>query len=453
MCWGQNGQEAVILILLLLVTLYSTHSFYVFIFPEIFNALELTFLHPFVGLEEQPTTASPFHLAHLFTIPIRNWVAFGFSSLLLILTVWSYMAAALTDPGRVPYAYHRQSPMSAALSLRVSGSLHMCPTCLTYRPQRAHHCSHCKRCVLKYDHHCPWLGRCVGFFNYKLYLLVIFYTFIFTFWVCLLLLTAGSSYVIQHYEFSGGQIRHRDVGETVWDGGRCWAEPLALGGAAHSVKKTRDETLIFLRDSFFTGLGICPPFFGVYICLCESFIFLILTSVLLKKHWKLARRNLTTLELVMQQRRSGVGECGAIPHNPFDLGVKRNLHQIFGDGNANGEHVYGNFIVRWFTRLVPIASYIKQEELRPLDQATECVGASPDIIPSINLNRGLPSIQNYGTMVPERSEEYGESAICTREGEILQVSSRSAGLTSHTGSLLGQVFPTVPLTGGSETTV
>ena len=36
------------------------------------------------------------------------------------------------------------------------GFLRICQKCQIIKPDRSHHCSVCKRCILKMDHHCPW---------------------------------------------------------------------------------------------------------------------------------------------------------------------------------------------------------------------------------------------------------------------------------------------------------
>jgi hypothetical protein len=50
-----------------------------------------------------------------------------------------------------------------------------CNSCQLYKPERAHHCSICKKCVLNMDHHCPWVSNCIGFYNKKLFILVLVY--------------------------------------------------------------------------------------------------------------------------------------------------------------------------------------------------------------------------------------------------------------------------------------
>ncbi|KAF8927947.1 DHHC palmitoyltransferase-domain-containing protein [Dissophora ornata] len=51
----------------------------------------------------------------------------------------------------------------------------ICKRCNLPKPERTHHCSVCKRCVLKYDHHCPWIHNCVGHFNHRFFLMFLTY--------------------------------------------------------------------------------------------------------------------------------------------------------------------------------------------------------------------------------------------------------------------------------------
>ncbi|KAL4807601.1 DHHC palmitoyltransferase-domain-containing protein [Aspergillus unguis] len=107
----------------------------------------------------------------------------------------SYTTAVFTDPGS-PLHYgargndrHAYSalpvtelPEYTSFTVNSTGGSRYCKKCQCPKPDRAHHCSTCKRCVLKMDHHCPWLATCVGLHNYKAFLLFLIYTSLFC-WV------------------------------------------------------------------------------------------------------------------------------------------------------------------------------------------------------------------------------------------------------------------------------
>lgn len=68
---------------------------------------------------------------------------------------------------------------AVVVEAKKNGGPRVCSKCLILKPNRCHHCSNCGQCILKFDHHCPWVNNCVGFYNYKFFLLFIFYGFIY----------------------------------------------------------------------------------------------------------------------------------------------------------------------------------------------------------------------------------------------------------------------------------
>ncbi|KAE8150683.1 DHHC palmitoyltransferase-domain-containing protein [Aspergillus avenaceus] len=127
--------------------------------------------------------------------PSRNsWIGLPTSILGVFLYIClnaSYSVAVFTDPGS-PLSTHGRHEYSAlpvtempeytSYTVSSTGESRFCKKCQAPKPDRAHHCSTCKRCVLKMDHHCPWLATCVGLRNYKAFLLFLVYTSIFC-WV------------------------------------------------------------------------------------------------------------------------------------------------------------------------------------------------------------------------------------------------------------------------------
>lgn len=120
-----------------------------------------------------------------------NYIGNGTSFLgiaLYVLLNWSYTTAVFTSPGTTTSQGYSSLPTSAPppatnFTVKANGEVRFCKKCQARKPDRAHHCSTCRTCVLKMDHHCPWLATCVGLRNYKAFLLFLIYTTLFCF-VC-----------------------------------------------------------------------------------------------------------------------------------------------------------------------------------------------------------------------------------------------------------------------------
>lgn len=111
--------------------------------------------------------------------------------ILYVLLNWSYTTAVFTDPGAttnqdgyglLPTSQAPAAPSATSLTVKSNGEMRFCKKCQARKPDRAHHCSTCRRCVLKMDHHCPWLATCIGLRNHKAFLLFLIYTTVFCFY-------------------------------------------------------------------------------------------------------------------------------------------------------------------------------------------------------------------------------------------------------------------------------
>ncbi|VVB06437.1 unnamed protein product [Arabis nemorensis] len=113
----------------------------------------------------------------------------------------SYFSVVFTDPGVVPLNWRpstdeergESDPLNSLefVGLQIDSSnprIRFCRKCNQPKPSRCHHCSVCGRCVLKMDHHCVWVVNCVGALNYKYFFLFLFYTFLETTLVTLVLM-------------------------------------------------------------------------------------------------------------------------------------------------------------------------------------------------------------------------------------------------------------------------
>lgn len=280
---------------------------------------------------------------------LRDGFWFALFSASGVMTMWSFLMAVHTDPGRVPVAFRHGTPKASVLALKVTGGMHSCQVCSVYKPARAHHCSRCMRCVLKYDHHCPWIGQCVGFFNYKLYLLFVGYTHVFT---VIITASLGSSLL-----------------------------RLALGGAVSASNPwLRALSELPIGSTYASEKAASVPIVATYLL---AIVFQLLTLYLIPKHLRFARHNTTTVDQVIKAQLPDEELRGWV--NMYDVGVKENLESIFGDGSWSaearrrgvGEGSDGggeNWVAVWCKRLVPVPAYRSQcrqllDDVSALDSA------------------------------------------------------------------------------------
>uniref|UniRef100_A0A6G1SPL2 Palmitoyltransferase n=1 Tax=Aceria tosichella TaxID=561515 RepID=A0A6G1SPL2_9ACAR len=121
---------------------------------------------------------------------------------LFISTVWSYLRTIFTPRFSIPKKFYLSPEIYAdfvqaqndqqrdeilayvvkhnelpVYCRTYTGGYRFCEKCNLIKPDRCHHCSICRVCVLKMDHHCPWINNCVSFTNYKFFVLFLGYTF------------------------------------------------------------------------------------------------------------------------------------------------------------------------------------------------------------------------------------------------------------------------------------
>uniref|UniRef100_A0A0N5BVQ5 Palmitoyltransferase n=1 Tax=Strongyloides papillosus TaxID=174720 RepID=A0A0N5BVQ5_STREA len=126
------------------------------------------------------------------------------------LFMWSYLATVFTENGKIPEEFYLPYEVNEDVknagsndiakeivrryvkmhNLPIQNRLYdqayrYCHQCSLVKPDRAHHCSICRKCILKFDHHCPWVNNCVMYSNYKYFILFLGYGLVLCFFVAL----------------------------------------------------------------------------------------------------------------------------------------------------------------------------------------------------------------------------------------------------------------------------
>ncbi|KAK7602731.1 hypothetical protein V9T40_006705 [Parthenolecanium corni] len=216
---------------------------------------------------------------------------------ILIMLLWSYWRTVFTDSGAVPRKfklpdeiveqfksasneegklqaiekYANDLPIVTRTYIAGRATYRFCFICNHLKPDRCHHCRICGVCVLKMDHHCPWVNNCISYTNYKYFVLFLLYAFLF----CSYIVITTLPYFI-------------DV----------WKNSTTAQGGIHIL-------FLFIIAAMF------------FISILSIFSY----------HLYLVGYNRTTLEAF----RAPVFENGRVDKNGFNLGLRNNFKQIFGN--------------------------------------------------------------------------------------------------------------------------
>lgn len=200
---------------------------------------------------------------------------------LFCLQLAAFFKAVCTDPGQVP-------PHWGFYMGDESKRRRYCKVCNVWKPDRTHHCSACGRCVLNMDHHCPWINNCVGFFNRRFFLQLLLYAL-----ACLTIVFIHTFHHIFVSSFYG-------LAERV--GGPPPGRTLRPGEYSPSAFKVTEY---------------------IYSCLILFLSMLLIFALVpfTRFHLNLVLRNSSTIENMDQSN---------FDRNRYDLGVGRNIEQVFG---------------------------------------------------------------------------------------------------------------------------
>ncbi len=180
-----------------------------------------------------------------------------------------------------------------------------CHKCDINRPPRSHHCRVCNFCVLEYDHHCPWINGCVGYNNYRNFVLLIFYVMLGCCYGTYMLASDFYVMVREHFTRHGLKIMGAKYGTGILD----LPPPWTLLKEYQNKGRIADD--VILRAVF-------PVLLFLSIVM---FVFLL-------DHLRSIARGYTTLE-----KKTRPDRCHVV--NPFDLGIRKNFVQVFGNSLIN----------------------------------------------------------------------------------------------------------------------
>ncbi|XP_077980826.1 palmitoyltransferase ZDHHC21-like [Glandiceps talaboti] len=108
---------------------------------------------------------------------ISTLVVIGYFTVTLC-TFVSLFRSVTSDPGRIPLDTRPTSAENINWS--------HCQKCFIQRPIKSHHCRRCGQCIRQMDHHCPWINNCVGEDNKWIFVLLVFYGALMSFYALII---------------------------------------------------------------------------------------------------------------------------------------------------------------------------------------------------------------------------------------------------------------------------
>eukprot|EP01063_Lacrimia_lanifica_P007376 TRINITY_DN1468_c0_g1_i1.p1 TRINITY_DN1468_c0_g1~~TRINITY_DN1468_c0_g1_i1.p1 ORF type:complete len:319 (+),score=53.22 TRINITY_DN1468_c0_g1_i1:911-1867(+) len=219
-----------------------------------------------------------FHDVHsapaMLHIGLSSWLSFNI--------LFNHYYCATTSPG-TPQRVQLPEELPTDDDLRRRGGgeqwSRYCRVCKEWKPPRAHHCHFCGVCVMKMDHHCPWINNCVGHNNQRYFMNMLLYIWLETAHIMLCIALYRS------------------------DALRPFKDKICLLGIEHVI--TAELLLV-------------------------GALFVVMTFFL---SWNgfLTATNQTVVEFYgNRQSKAWAHAENREWHNPFDLGLFRNLQEVYG---------------------------------------------------------------------------------------------------------------------------
>lgn len=205
------------------------------------------------------------------------------------------------------------------------GYLRYCRTCNSYKPDRSHHCSVCRRCILKMDHHCVFVNNCISFYNYKFFICFITYAFLGCLFVTVITFPTFADIIslkTSHIISLSNTEKPSAISHFIYGTHAPWRVASSL--FANSVADP------FLLRPLFAKLSSAPhlsPFLRTIVLIgyisASAFSFALIIFIAL--HYYLVSKGRTTIEMYEMTdpiRAPRVAQ--------YDLGLRRNFKSVCG---------------------------------------------------------------------------------------------------------------------------